>query len=51
MKPKMPKNMPHGKGGPPVPPMNAGKHDELLARCEIYREIYTQQTKGGEENE
>ena len=28
-----------------------GKHDELLATCEIYREIYTQQTKGGEENE
>ena len=25
MKPKMPKNMPHGKGGPPMPPMNAGK--------------------------
>ena len=30
---------------------DAGKHEELLARCEIYREIYTQQTKGGEENE
>ena len=29
---------------------DAGKHEELLARCEIYREIYTQQTKGGEEN-
>ncbi|MBQ9098335.1 MAG: ABC transporter ATP-binding protein [Clostridia bacterium] len=29
----------------------AGKHSELLESCEIYREIYTQQTKGGEENE
>ena len=29
----------------------AGKHDELLASCEIYREIYEQQTGGGEENE
>ena len=29
----------------------AGRHEELLASCEIYREIYTQQTKGGEENE
>lgn len=28
-----------------------GTHDELLAGCEIYKEIYTQQTKGGEENE
>ena len=27
-----------------------GTHEELLARSEIYREIYTQQTKGGEEN-
>ena len=25
-----------------------GKHGELLERCEIYREIYLQQTKGGE---
>lgn len=28
-----------------------GTHDELLARCEIYRDIYEQQTKGGSENE
>ena len=27
-----------------------GTHEELLSRSEIYREIYTQQTKGGEEN-
>ena len=27
-----------------------GTHEELLARSAIYREIYTQQTKGGEEN-
>ena len=27
-----------------------GTHEELLARSEIYREIYTQQTKGGEEH-
>ncbi|MBE6604219.1 MAG: ABC transporter ATP-binding protein, partial [Ruminococcaceae bacterium] len=29
----------------------AGRHDELLACCEIYREIYRQQTKGGEDVE
>ena len=28
----------------------AGKHEELLSSCEIYREIYAQQTKGGEDN-
>ena len=28
-----------------------GKHDQLLASCEIYREIYEQQTKGGEGHE
>lgn len=28
-----------------------GTHDELLKTCEIYREIHTQQTKGGEDNE
>ena len=28
-----------------------GTHDELLATCEIYREIYTQQTRGGEDHE
>ena len=26
-----------------------GNHDELLATCDIYRETYTTQTKGGEE--
>ena len=25
-----------------------GRHDELLARCDIYREVYEQQTNGGE---
>ncbi len=29
----------------------AGTHEELLASCEIYREIHQQQTKGGDENE
>lgn len=29
----------------------AGNHEALLADCDIYREIYAQQTKGGEENE
>jgi len=28
-----------------------GKHDELLKTCSIYREIYQQQTNGGDENE
>lgn len=28
-----------------------GKHDELLSSSSIYREVYEQQTKGGEENE
>lgn len=28
-----------------------GNHDELLGSCEIYREIYEQQTSGGEEDE
>ena len=28
-----------------------GTHDELLLSSDIYREVYTQQTKGGEENE
>ena len=27
----------------------AGKHDDLLSSCEIYREIYQQQTRGGDE--
>lgn len=26
---------------------DAGAHDELMARCEIYKEIYSQQAKGG----
>ena len=29
----------------------SGKHNDLLASCEIYREVYTQQIKGGDENE
>ena len=29
---------------------SAGTHDELLVSSPIYREIYTQQTRGGEEN-
>ena len=29
----------------------AGNHTELMESCEIYREIYAQQTKGGEDNE
>lgn len=31
--------------------IDRGTHDELLTRCEIYRDIYEQQTKGGSENE
>ena len=27
-----------------------GTHEELLASNEIYREVYTSQTKGGDEN-
>lgn len=30
---------------------NMGKHDELLENCDIYREVYEQQTSGGEEDE
>ena len=30
--------------------VDRGTHDELLARCAIYREIYLQQTNGGEES-
>ena len=30
---------------------DAGTHDELLARCEIYREVHDSQTKGGEDDE
>ena len=30
---------------------DCGTHEELLARCEIYREVYQSQTKGGEDNE
>jgi len=29
----------------------SGKHNDLLASCDIYREVYTQQVRGGEENE
>ena len=29
----------------------AGTHSELLETCDIYREIYSQQTKGGEDDE
>ncbi len=28
-----------------------GKHEELLTKCDIYKEIYIQQTKGGEDHE
>ena len=28
-----------------------GTHDELLETCDIYREVYESQTKGGEDNE
>ncbi len=28
-----------------------GTHNELLSRCDIYREVYEQQTNGGEDNE
>ena len=27
--------------------VDVGQHDELMARCDIYREIYEEQTKGG----
>ena len=30
---------------------DCGTHDELLARSEIYREVYESQTKGGEDDE
>ena len=29
--------------------VDAGKHEELLSRCKIYREVYETQVKGGEE--
>lgn len=29
----------------------SGTHDELMASSEIYRETYTQQMSGGEDNE
>ena len=31
--------------------IDSGTHDELLGRCDIYRDIYEQQTKGGSEDE
>lgn len=30
---------------------DVGTHDELLIKSEIYREVYTQQTEGGKDNE
>lgn len=30
---------------------DVGNHEELLSRCEIYREVYESQTKGGEDDE
>ena len=30
---------------------DAGTHEELMARCEIYREVHDSQTKGGEDHE
>ena len=30
---------------------DVGTHDELMARCEIYREVHDSQTKGGEDDE
>ena len=30
---------------------DSGTHDELLERCDIYREVYTSQIKGGESDE
>ena len=29
----------------------AGTHEELLLTCDIYREVYEQQTSGGQQNE
>ena len=31
--------------------VDAGTHEELLTRCEIYREVHDSQTKGGEDHE
>lgn len=31
--------------------VGAGTHDELLGSCDIYREVYESQTKGGEDDE
>ena len=31
--------------------VDAGTHEELFARCEIYREVHDSQTKGGEDHE
>ncbi len=30
---------------------DAGTHEELMARCEIYREVHDSQTKGGDDHE
>ena len=29
----------------------AGNHEQLLASCEMYQEIYHQQTRGGDQDE
>ena len=31
--------------------VDCGKHEELLKTSEIYREVYEQQTNGGEDDE
>ena len=31
--------------------VDIGTHEELLKRCEIYREVHDSQTKGGEDHE
>ena len=31
--------------------VDCGKHEQLLSRCDIYREVHQSQTKGGEDNE
>ena len=31
--------------------VDCGTHDELMRRCEIYREVHDSQVKGGADNE
>ena len=31
--------------------VDVGRHEQLLARCEIYREVHDSQTKGGGDDE